>query len=202
MNFAEIQNILKNKTVGIAGCGGLGSNCAVALARVGVGNLIIVDFDIIEKSNLNRQYFFFNQIGEYKAFALKKNINNINPDVEVIAHNLKLQKNNIKNIFKSCDIIVEAFDKAEMKQMLTTAVLSHFPSKTLVMGIGLAGWGANETIFTQTMDNIIICGDQAVSVEDNNPPLAPRVGIVANMQANIVLECLLGKNQKLLNIEI
>jgi sulfur carrier protein ThiS adenylyltransferase len=63
MTFDEIKSKLKNYTVGIAGVGGLGSNCAVALARVGIGKLIISDFDIVYESNLNRQYFFKDQIG-------------------------------------------------------------------------------------------------------------------------------------------
>lgn len=198
MNFEKIKSELKNKTVGIAGCGGLGSNCAVALARVGVGNLIIADFDKIEESNLNRQYFFFNQIGQFKAEALKENIKLINPTVNVIAHTVKLNPDNIPEIYRNCDVMVEAFDRGEMKQMLVNSFLSKFPEKTIIMGMGLAGWGANETIKTTKYDNIIICGDQAVSVEDDNPPIAPRVGIVSNMQANVVLELLLGKNQKLI----
>ena len=65
---------IQNKTIGIAGCGGLGSNCAIALARIGIGKLIIVDFDSIDKSNLNRQYYFIDQIGKPKVDALEYNI--------------------------------------------------------------------------------------------------------------------------------
>ena len=70
MTFEQIKEKLKGKCVGIAGCGGLGSNAAVALARIGTGRLIIADFDKVEESNLNRQYFFFSQIGMFKAAAL------------------------------------------------------------------------------------------------------------------------------------
>ena len=115
MKFEEIKNKLKEKTVGIAGCGGLGSNCAVALARVGVGNLLIVDFDVIEESNLNRQYYFFDQIGKKKSAALKDNIKKINPEANVIAIDKKLDSESILEIFKDCDVIVEAFDKALAK---------------------------------------------------------------------------------------
>lgn len=182
---------LKNKTIGIAGCGGLGSNCAVALARVGVGKLVIADFDVIVESNLNRQYFFFDQIGKKKVIALKENIKKINPKVEVEAHDLKLTSVSVIQIFKDCDIVVEAFDLAEMKQMIIETVLTEFPEKPIVTGNGLAGWGGNNELKTRNIGNLYICGDEQFEVSDERPPLAPRVGIVANMQANVVLDLLM-----------
>lgn len=186
-----IKNILKTKTVGIAGAGGLGSNCAVSLARVNVGNLIIADFDVIEESNLNRQYYFYNQIGEKKVLALKENIKKINPQVNVKALDIKLNSKDIINIFKNCDVIIEAFDKADMKQMIIETVLDKMPDKPLIVGLGMAGWGNNNSLKTKKTDNLYICGDETTEVSDNNPALAPRVGIVANMLANQVLEILL-----------
>jgi sulfur carrier protein ThiS adenylyltransferase len=194
MQFAEIINLLKNKTVGIAGCGGLGSNCAVALARVGIGNFVIADFDVVIENNLNRQYYFKHQIGLLKVFALKQNLQLINPDVKVHAFDIKLCPSDIVELFGKCDVIVEAFDKPEMKYMIMEAVHTFMPGKHLVMGIGMAGWGENDILKTQFSDKVIICGDQMNEVTLENPPLAPRVGIVANMQANSVLEIFLGKN--------
>jgi len=191
MNFSQIVNVLKNKTVGIAGCGGLGSNCAVALARVGVGKLIIADFDVIEESNLNRQYYFFNQIGKKKASSLKHNINLINPKIKVEAYNKKLDANSIVEVFANCDVLVEAFDKAEMKKMIIETVVTELPNMPLVIGLGMAGWGNNNLIRSRSVDNLYICGDEENEVSIDFPPLAPRVGIVANMQANVVLELLL-----------
>jgi len=187
----NLSDILKNKTVGIAGAGGLGSNCAVALARVGVGNLIITDFDVIDKSNLNRQYYFLHQLGQKKVIALRNNINLINPEVKVNAIDIKLQAEDIVKIFSDCDVIVEAFDLAEMKHMIIETVLLEMPDKIIVSGVGLAGWGNNNSITTSYSDRLIICGDGETEVSDDLPPLAPRVGIVANMQANQVLEILL-----------
>ena len=191
MNFSQIVEKLKNKTVGIAGCGGLGSNCAVALARVGVGKLIIADFDIIEESNLNRQYYFHKQIGASKTTSLKENIQLINPSVEVKAHNIKLDSQSIIEIYNNCDVIVEAFDKAEMKQMIIETVISKLPITPLVVGLGMGGWGNNNSIACRQADNMFICGDEISEISEELPPLAPRVGIVANMQANTVLEILL-----------
>ena len=195
MTFDEIRRKLKNKTVGIAGCGGLGSNCAIALARVGIGALTIADFDLIIESNLNRQYFFYEQIGQLKVFALKKNIQMVNPRVKVRAFDIRLCQSDIIEIFRTCDVIVEAFDRSEMKQMIIETVHNHMPDKYLVVGVGMAGWGKNELIHTRRSDKLIICGDEENEISAQLPPLAPRVGIVANMQANAVLEILLGDNE-------
>ncbi|MGB4206087.1 MAG: sulfur carrier protein ThiS adenylyltransferase ThiF [Bacteroidales bacterium] len=188
-----IYDTLKTKTVGIAGCGGLGSNCAMALARVGIGRLIIADFDIISDDNLKRQYFFYDQIGKLKVYALKENLLRINPELKVNALDIRLCSNDIIEIFNECDVIVEAFDLAKMKQMIIETVLTFMPEKYIVSGIGLAGWGENNMLKTINMDKLIVCGDGEIETSETLPPLAPRVGIVANMQANQVLEILLGK---------
>ena len=195
MTFKEIKKILSKKTVGIAGAGGLGSNCAVALARVGVGKIIIADFDKITRNNLNRQYYFFEQVGQKKVFAIEDNILFINPKVKVEAHDTRLNPKKIKSIYKHCDIIVEAFDQAEMKQMIIETVQSDMPNIPLIIGSGMAGWGNNNSIKTRQIDNLYICGDEQSEIADDLPPLAPRVGIVAHMQANMALEILL-KNQR------
>jgi sulfur carrier protein ThiS adenylyltransferase len=194
MTFDSIKKKLATKTVGIAGCGGLGSNCAVALVRVGVGTLVIADFDVIVENNLNRQYYFREQIGMLKVYALKQNLLHINPAVKVYAFDLRLCRNDVLEVFQNCDVIVEAFDKVEMKQMILEAVHVGMPDKYLVMGVGMAGWGDNSSIHCRQSDKLIICGDEINEVSDINPPLAPRVGVVANMQANAVMEILLGKN--------
>jgi sulfur carrier protein ThiS adenylyltransferase len=193
MTIEEIKSKLKDYTVGIAGVGGLGSNCAVALARVGIGKIIISDFDIVYESNLNRQYFFKDQIGLRKVDALKDNIKRINPEIEIIDNYIKLNEDNIVEIYKDCDVIVEAFDLAEMKKMLIETLLSELPEKPIVIGIGMAGFGDSNSINFRQSENLYICGDEKSEVSDENPPLAPRVGIVANMQANTVLEILLSK---------
>jgi sulfur carrier protein ThiS adenylyltransferase len=193
MNFEQIKKQLQKYTVGIAGCGGLGSNCAVALARCGIGKLVIADFDIISEDNLNRQYFFYSQIGKKKVEALQENLYKINPDILVNAHDIKLEEKDISTVFGKCDVIIEAFDLSLMKRMLIETVLTELPGKYIVSGNGLAGWGGNPLFKTEVYDKLFVCGDMTSEVSDENPPLAPRVAIVANMQANVVLELLLGK---------
>lgn len=193
MTFEEIKERLKNYTVGIAGAGGLGSNCAVALARVGIGKLIIADFDVVSESNLNRQYYFKDQLGVKKVFALKENIYRINPDVIIDAHDIKLNEQNIVSLYKDCNVIVEAFDLAEMKKMLIETCISELPNIPLVIGLGMAGYGDNNSIKCRKNASIFICGDEKSEISEQNPPIAPRVAIVANMQANMVLELLLSQ---------
>jgi sulfur carrier protein ThiS adenylyltransferase len=193
MTFNEIRDQLKNKSVAIAGCGGLGSNCAIALARTGIGKLILVDFDKVEEINLNRQYFFHHQIGQPKVYALKDNIQKIDPGVEVEAHEAMLDPDSVCSLFINCDIIIEAFDESHAKQMIIETVLAEMPEKYILSGQGLAGYGKNDDISTMSMGKLFIIGDGRTEVSNEQPPLAPRVAIVANMQANLALELLLNE---------
>ena len=194
MTFSDIKTHLSRFRVGIAGAGGLGSNCAAALARCGVGTLVIADFDIIEASNLNRQYYFMNQVGKLKTEALKENIRKINPDVAVINYHKILDNQNITEIFSGCDVIVEAFDMADMKLMLIETVQLKMAGTPVVAASGLAGWGKTEMIRCRKIDDTLyICGDESSEISEELPPMAPRVGMVANMQANIVVEILMKK---------
>jgi sulfur carrier protein ThiS adenylyltransferase len=194
MTFDEIKEKLSRFRVGIAGAGGLGSNCAAALVRSGVGSIVVADFDIVEERNLNRQFFFYDQTGMRKVDALRINLQRISQASEIETHNIFLTQENIPVIFAGCDVIVEAFDKAEMKEMIIETVNRQLPGIPLIVGSGLAGWGNNETLTSRKVDDFLyICGDEALETDDNLPPLAPRVTIVANMQANIVLEILLNR---------
>jgi sulfur carrier protein ThiS adenylyltransferase len=193
MDFQQIKTKLKKYSVGIAGAGGLGSNCAVALARVGIGKLIIADFDVVDESNLNRQYYFRNQIGMKKVDALKANLLAIDSTLQLEMYDLELKEVDIQQKYARCDVIVEAFDKASEKEMLIETVLSYFPDKPLVVGLGMAGFGDSNAIQMQQNNQLYVCGDGGSEVSPQHPPLAPRVGIVAHMQANTVLEILLKK---------
>ncbi len=194
MNFSEINNQLSRFRVGIAGAGGLGSNCAVALARSGIGTLVIADFDYVEENNLNRQYYFIDQVGLMKVVALKENLSRINPNVSVVTNREKLNKLNISHTFSGCDVVVEAFDNSEMKEMLIVTLQSEMPELPLVIGSGVAGWADINAIKCRKIDNtLFVCGDETSEVSENMPPMAPKVGIVANMQANVVIEILIQK---------
>jgi sulfur carrier protein ThiS adenylyltransferase len=191
-----IENIsarLEKACVGIAGAGGLGSNAAIALIRAGVQNIVIADFDNVEKSNLNRQYFFTDQIGMPKVEALKINALRINPDCNITAHYVKVTTDNVVELFSGCDVIIEAFDKADQKIMLIEVLMEQLPDIPLVVGSGMGGWGKSVEIQCKQLGNVVLCGDFETEADESNPPLAPRVGIVANMQANEALRLLLAR---------
>jgi sulfur carrier protein ThiS adenylyltransferase len=196
MRFSEIRDHLSKFRVGIAGAGGLGSNCAVALARSGVGTLVLSDFDVVEPANLNRQYYFTSQVGMLKTIALKENIARINPDITVLAFTEKLDCKNIPEIYAGCHVMVEAFDRDDMKEMLIETVLTTMPGVPVIVGSGLAGWGNSEAIrYRKIDDTIYICGDESTVAGEDLPPMAPRVGMVANMQANTVIEILMKRTR-------
>ncbi len=183
---------LKRAVVGIAGVGGLGSSVAVALARVGVGRLVIADFDVVEPSNLNRQQYFIDQIGSYKVEALACNLHRINPYVTVEAYRELLGPENIPVIFSECSVVVEAFDRADMKAMLVNAVLESMPQSIVVAASGLAGYGSNNSIATRRVSRrLYLTGDSVSEAAPGNGLMAPRVGIAAHHQANQVVRILL-----------
>lgn len=191
-----VHHRLKQSVVGIAGVGGLGSSVAVALARVGIGRLVIADFDVVEPSNLNRQQYFIDQIGRYKVDALVENMRRINPYVAVDAHRLLLDPENIPVVFAECSIVVEAFDRADMKAMLVNRVLEAMPQCTVVAASGLAGYGSNNSISTRRVSpRLYLVGDTVSEAAPGNGLMAPRVGIAAHHQANQVVRLLLGEEQ-------
>jgi sulfur carrier protein ThiS adenylyltransferase len=191
-----IHQKIKKSVVGIAGLGGLGSAIAIALARVGVGRLILIDFDVVEPSNLNRQQYFVHQIGMPKTEALRKNIEAINPYVSVQTYQERLDRNNGEKIFQEADVVVEAFDRAEEKAMLINIVSEKMPDKYIVAASGVAGYGDNNEIKTiRFSSKIFIVGDQKTAAQPGVGLMAPRVGIAAHHQANTVLRILLGEEK-------
>lgn len=185
-----VHEKIKGATVGIAGLGGLGSAVAVALARIGVGRLILADFDVVEPSNLNRQQYFIDQLGMTKAAALEANLKRINPYVQYEAHCQRITPENMAELFGAVDVLVEAFDRADQKAML----LQSFQGKPVVAASGLAGYGPGDTIGVRKMgERVYIVGDLETGAAPGCGLMAPRVGIAAHMQANVVLRLLLGE---------
>jgi len=187
---------LKNAAVGIAGLGGLGSNVAVALARLGLGKLIIADFDVVDSSNLNRQQYFVDQIGMPKVDATIANLRRINPDVEIVGHQVRLTAESIPQVFVDADVIAECFDRSEQKQMLVETVLSRMQAPVVSVS-GLAGYGrSNEIVTRRISDRLIMVGDGESGTRPGVPLTAPRVGVAAHHQANAILEIMLTNGRK------
>lgn len=187
------RHILENAKVGIAGAGGLGSNVAMLLVRAGMKKLVIADFDIVNESNLNRQFFFRRQLGEKKIAALAENLRMIEPDLDLSLHDVRLTPENTDFVFAGCNVVVEAFDSAEAKAMLLHSLLPT--GKPIVSATGLAGWGRSNDIRVRKVGrNLILVGDQMRDVRDGFAPVGVRVGIAAAMQANSVVSLLLGED--------
>ena len=186
------RDILESAKVGIAGAGGLGSNVAMLLVRAGMKKLVVADFDTVNESNLNRQFFFRHQLGEKKIDALAANLHLIEPELMLELHDVHLSPENADWVFAGCQIIVEAFDSADAKRMLLHSLLPL--GKPIVSAIGLAGWGRSNDIRTRRVGrNLILVGDQARDVRDGFAPVGVRVSIAAAHEANAVTSILLGE---------
>ncbi|GAB4178494.1 MAG: sulfur carrier protein ThiS adenylyltransferase ThiF [Geothermobacteraceae bacterium] len=190
-----VHEKVRDAVIGIAGAGGLGSAVAVALARIGVGSLVIADFDIVEPSNLNRQQYFVDQLGQPKVAALADNLKRINPYVRVVAKQVRLEPENIPVVFGDADILVEAFDRADQKAMLLESFRLAFPQRPVVAASGLAGYGPANTVVTRRRGtNVYLVGDETSAAQPGQGLMAPRVGVAAHHQANAVLRLLLGED--------
>lgn len=183
---------LKKSVVAIAGLGGLGSNVAAALTRLKTGKLILVDFDRVEESNLNRQNYFQDQIGRHKVDATMENLRRIWPEAALEGHKVRLTPETIVKLFADADVIAECFDRAELKQMIVETVLTKMPDKIIVTVSGLAGWGgSNEIVTRQVSDRLILIGDGISGIGPGVPLTASRVGVAAYHQANAIVEVLM-----------
>jgi sulfur carrier protein ThiS adenylyltransferase len=188
-----VHQKLKRGRVGLAGCGGLGSTVAVALARSGVGTLTLVDFDVVEPSNLNRQQFFVDQIGQFKVEALATNLARINPYVKLECHRTKLTGGDVPRIFAGCNVVAECFDHPASKAELMVAMKRWLPEIPLVAVSGIAGYGPASAIFSRrVLGNHFLVGDGITAAEPGRGLLAPKVTVAAGHQANVVLRLLLG----------
>lgn len=180
---------IKNSVVGVAGLGGLGSNVSVALTRLGLGRLIIADFDVVEGSNLNRQQYYLDQVGRPKVEASLENLARINPDIDITPHKVRLNPDNVVDIFAEADVIAECFDRSEQKQMLVETVLTKMEHTVVVSVSGLAGYGKSNDIVTRRLSKRhILVGDGVSGARPGVPLTAPRVGIAAHHQANAIVE--------------
>lgn len=188
----EIKEKLSNAYVAIAGLGGLGSNIAVMLARSGVGHLLLIDFDSVDVTNLNRQVYMIPHVGMKKTEALKNILEQINPYLDYEFKSVKVTPEMVKDLFSGYPIVCEAFDKPDQKAMLVGELLSQFEDTVVVSGNGMAGYqDANEIVTKQKLRRLYVCGDEHTDVLDGIGLMAPRVTVCAAHQANKVIQIIL-----------
>ena len=184
----ELQNKILSITVAVCGLGGLGSNIAISLARAGIGQLMLIDFDKVDITNLHRQQYKVNQIGMSKTEALRNNLKEINPYLETKIHTIRLDESNAEDVLSDADIICEAFDNAECKAMLTNFVLEQMPDKYIVAASGMAGLDSSNAIHTRKVSKqFYLCGDEISDVKDGIGLVSSRVMLCAAHQAHTVL---------------
>ena len=183
-------------TVAVCGLGGLGSNVAIALARAGVGKLILLDFDRVELTNLNRQQYRVSQLGRYKTEALAETLREISPYSALVTHTVRLDAKNAPALLKDADVICEAFDRPENKAMLVDAVMERLPRAVLVAGSGMAGFGSANDIRTRRLtERFYLCGDGRSDVDDGVGLVAARVMVCAAHEAHMILRLLAGETR-------
>ena len=193
---ADIQNKLDHAAVGIAGLGGLGSNIAVHLARLGVGRLVLVDFDVVDITNLNRQHYTMKDIGIPKTLALQEQLEAINPYLNYETYTERIIPANAARLFAGCDVVCEAFDRADQKAMLVETLLERLPDTPIVSGSGMAGYSSANAMRTERkFGRLYVCGDETSDIAVGIGLMAPRVALCAAQQATMVLRLLLGERE-------
>lgn len=189
----EMREKLRNARVAIAGLGGLGSNIAVALARSGVGHMLLVDYDCVDTTNLNRQAYGISQLGKPKTEAMLELISEINPYLDIQCEFVKVTEENATELFGKYPIVCEAFDKADQKAMLVSTLLEKAPDTIIVSGNGMAGVGPCNDIKTiHKMRRLYVCGDETTDIGQGVGLMAPRVMVAAGHQAGQVVRLILG----------
>ncbi|MEW5895322.1 MAG: sulfur carrier protein ThiS adenylyltransferase ThiF [Candidatus Omnitrophota bacterium] len=189
--FSESQlQKIRACRIGVAGAGGLGSNIAMLLVRCGFVHFYILDFDLVEEKNLNRQFFFPSDVGKPKVEALSGHLLQINPGLKIRVQTVpwpEASRAFNPDPFFSCDILFEAFDRPETKAHF----VDHYCDKVpyLISGNGMAGIAGPE-ITSRRHANVFFVGD-ATSEAEKLPPLAPRVMICAAKMADIALRLVL-----------
>lgn len=192
----KVHEKVKKAKVAIAGLGGLGSTVALALGRIGVGYIKIIDFDVVEPSNLNRQQYFIKHIGMKKCDALKDILYEINPFIEVDCNDTYVEPKNIKELFDDMDIVIEAFDGAENKAMIVREILLQTEKPKVISASGMSGYYSNNLIVSKKINSrLYMCGDFQNEAKVNDGLMAPRVGIAACHEANMALRLILGEGE-------
>ena len=194
----DLQEKFSKAVVAVCGLGGLGSNISIALARAGIGRLILIDFDTVDVTNLHRQQYKASQIGRSKTEAIRENLKEIAPYTDVQIHTSRITEDNAGELLKDADIVCEAFDNAESKAMIANYVLENMPGKYLVAASGMAGIDEANLIRTRKItDRFYLCGDGKSEVGRTEGLFASRVMVCAAHQAHTVLRIIAGKNHLL-----
>ncbi len=186
---------LKQSKVAIIGLGGLGSNIAISLARMGVGKLKLIDFDYVEPSNINRQQYFLDQLWMHKTDAIYETLKRINPFVNLEKTPIKITEENIVDVLEGYEVIIEAVDGAVTKSMIISSVLKFLKGSYIIGASGIAGlYDTSRFKYKTISDRAIIVGDFENEAKKGSGLMATRVAVAANIQANLAVKYILGES--------
>lgn len=186
----EQLTLIQSQRIGIGGAGGLGSNTAMMLVRSGFKHFEIVDQDVIDASNLNRQQYYLDEIGQDKVTVTRNRLLAINPGLEITIHKTQWTPANGQAYFAHCHFIIEAFDAAQWKYQFVDYYHTRVP--VMVSGVGMAGLLEKKPLCIKKVGNVYFVGDLNTDSALGHPPMAPRVTACAAMMAEIVLDLTLG----------
>ena len=191
------QERLKNSTVFIAGCGGLGSPVATYLAVAGVGHLVIVDMDVVDASNLNRQILHWDEnVDQYKVKSASAKLAAINPTIKITALQEKIEEDNYLELTKGADLIIDAMDNYPTRYLLNKAAISH--NIPLVHG---SVWGL-EGRLTTIIPGKTPCLECLVPLAPPRevfPVLGATPGVIGTLQVTEAIKYLTGVGNLLTN---
>ncbi|HPP86778.1 MAG TPA: sulfur carrier protein ThiS adenylyltransferase ThiF, partial [bacterium] len=174
--------------IGIANINNINSNITMHLARCNYLNFKIVDFDKVEKSNLNRQFYFLSQLAMPKVKALLENLKDINASADKIEYAcIKLDEKIILEIFRDCDIVIDGFDKAENKAMLINSFCNS--GKYIISACGVAGADLENIRIEKLNDRIFIVGDMQTDCQ-RAKLYSFKVMCVASIMTKIIFDIL------------
>lgn len=189
------QTILSKKTVAVIGAGGLGGYLVEQMARLGIGKIIIVDNDVFEESNLNRQRFAReDNLGKSKAIEVKKAVGIINSQVEIISYKELLTFENGKTILEEADLVLDGVDNVRTRLLMQN--LCKDLNIPLVHG-AIAGWYGQVSVVMPGDDTLSAIytnpNGEGIEKELGNPPFIP--ALVASYQVAEALKIILNKGE-------
>lgn len=182
--------LLGSAKIGIAGAGGLGSNAAMILARSGIENFVLLDHDIVDASNLNRQHYWPAHLGLPKVQALASQLWALNDRIQIDILQTEITSQSLPDLVTRTPIWIEALDKGETKKEFVEAAL--LSGAQVAAASGVAGYGG-KPMQKRSSGNLVVIGDFVTSI-GMAPPLAPRVTQAAAMLADCVLEFVLSNS--------
>ncbi|MFW6040419.1 MAG: HesA/MoeB/ThiF family protein [Thermoplasmatota archaeon] len=196
--FEEVgQRRLKSTTAFIAGAGGLGSPASIYLAVAGMGKLKIVDNDKVDLNNLNRQILYSHKdIGNPKAKAAEKNLERYNKDIEIEGMNVTISENNIDDLVKDCDLIVDCMDNYETRYLLNQASLDH---NIPFFHAAVHGMRGQASTFIPGETACLKCIVPSSPSSETFPVLGATPGLLATVQVHEVVKYVVGLDNLLSN---